>query len=84
MKAQHDGQRSTYAITKEGKKFTLHPNLDSTNDKEDKPKVMIVGEKEMLQTLKNEKVGFALVLNPKDVVDRKGKEIPKEIQELLQ
>lgn len=53
VKTQHDGKNNTYVITMDGNKFTPHPNSNYTNGKEDEPKVMIVGEKEMLQTLKN-------------------------------
>ena len=60
---------------------SLYPNLK----RKKKSLVIIVGEKEMLKTIKKEKEGYALILKPKDeLVLSKDKSVPKEVQKLLE
>ena len=48
--ATHHCRKNTYSITKDGKSYIMKPLLDSKAKKE--PTVIIIGEKEILKTLK--------------------------------
>lgn len=67
MKAQQDSELNTYTITKNGETFTLNPLPDNARDGKKEAGIMLIREKEMLKTLKEENVGVALILKPKDV-----------------
>jgi len=79
-------------LSKNGEKFTMTPLIDDCKEKVISSSVMLVGEKEFLANLKEEKVPcFAVVIKPKDVNPKKVKVQqplrrigPKEVEELLE
>ena len=48
--ATHHCRKNTYSITKDGKTYNMKPLPNSKAEKE--PTIIIIGEKEMLKTLK--------------------------------
>ncbi|XP_059071577.1 uncharacterized protein LOC131868140 [Cryptomeria japonica] len=88
LNAKHDGKKNTYTITKNGESFTLNPLLDDGVGRQVGASVMIVREKEFLETLtEGDGQGFSLFLKPKDELDllaSKEKDTPKEVLSLLE
>ncbi|XP_057836883.1 uncharacterized protein LOC131047074 [Cryptomeria japonica] len=87
VKAQHDGEKNVYVITKNGRPFRMEPLADQGGERIVSPSVMMVSGKEFLDALKQEETqGYALVLNPKDKSQQeKGakSEVPSEVQTML-
>lgn len=73
--------KNTYTINKDGNVYTMKPLLDLRNEKQNEPMVLLVGEREMVETIKEDKGVYALILKPKE--KENPKEVPKEVQELL-
>ena len=80
----HHYRKNTYSITKDGKTFTMKPLPNKKSEKD--PIVIIIGEKEMLKTLKESDMEpFILISKPKDNIRFDKKEpIPNEVIKLLQ
>ena len=83
----HDRTNNAYSFKKDGVAFKIQSLIEEGEVKSSSPNVLMVGEKEFLNTLEEgEVVGFLLVLKPKqEVADKEGKkiELPKEVQEML-
>jgi hypothetical protein len=80
----HHYRKNTYSITKDGKTFTMKPLPNKKSEKE--CTMIIIGEKEMLKTLKESDMEpFTLISKPKDNIRSDQKEpIPNEVVKLLQ
>ncbi|XP_059070715.1 uncharacterized protein LOC131860330 [Cryptomeria japonica] len=89
--AQHDGKKNVYHIKKNGDSFTMTPLPDEPKEKTSTNSVMLVGEKEFMRGLKEEKtLCFAVVVKPKDnrpkeeKIQNFAKDVgPKEVADLL-
>ena len=82
-KAHHDGENS-YNFQKDGVTYRLNSKGEEKGVGQVGPCVLMVGEKELINTLEEDGIGFALVLKPKE--DRKKEHriaSPKEVEELL-
>ncbi|XP_059068212.1 uncharacterized protein LOC131858780 [Cryptomeria japonica] len=65
MDATYSCRKNTYTIVKDGVTYTMKPLPDTKAEKE--PIVIVIGEKEMVKTLKeSEEESFVLVVKPKD------------------
>ncbi|XP_059067896.1 uncharacterized protein LOC131858615 [Cryptomeria japonica] len=90
--SQHDGKKNVIYLTKNGEMFTMTPLIDDCKEKVISSSVMLIGEKEFLANLKEEKVPcFAVVLKPKEVNPKKDKGQqplrkvgPKEVEGMLE
>ena len=84
MKVIHDGERNYYKFEKDGIKNTLVPLKEERTAETSNPKVLLLGGKEFLQQMQEDKVTYAVVCKPKvvllhtEIVD-----LPIEVQELL-
>ena len=86
--AIHDGGKNSYSFKKDNTTFKIQSLLEDAEVKTAGPNVLMVGEKEFLQTMEEgEGIGYALMLKPRegdeDKVTKKT-ELPKEIQGMLQ
>ncbi|XP_057830594.2 uncharacterized protein LOC131041494 [Cryptomeria japonica] len=89
--AQHDGKRNVYHIKKNGENLTMTSLPDDGKEKTSTSSVMLVGEKEFMKGLREEKkLCFAIVVKPKDNIPKKEKNQnllknvgPKEVADLL-
>ena len=76
-------QRKYITIVRGKNNYNLKPLPEPQKERE--PLAIIVGEKEMLKVIKEEKEGYALILKPRDeTLPSKDKSIPKEVQNLLE
>lgn len=83
-KARHDGEKNSYSFQKDGVTYRLNSEGEKKGIGQVGPSVLMVGEKEFINTLEEDGISFALVLKPKE--DRKKERRtagPKEIEELL-
>ncbi|XP_059075260.1 uncharacterized protein LOC131875213 [Cryptomeria japonica] len=81
--AKHDGRKNTYVIEKDGVTFTITPLKDEEPISQARNSVILVGEKEFLKSME-EKIGFAVLIRPNTIVAaEKVKEVPQEVQKLL-
>ncbi|XP_059076294.1 uncharacterized protein LOC131875696 [Cryptomeria japonica] len=65
MDATYSCRKNTYTIVKDGVTYTMKPLPDTKAEKE--PTVIVIGEKEMVKTLKeSQEESFVLVVKPKD------------------
>ncbi|XP_057849655.1 uncharacterized protein LOC131060436 [Cryptomeria japonica] len=82
--AQHDGHKNVYVIKKGGVSFTLTPLKEDESAIHEGPSVMMMKEKEFMKGLDEEECGYVIVgkLNS-EVADKDSKEVPKELQTLL-
>ncbi|XP_057844989.2 uncharacterized protein LOC131054474 [Cryptomeria japonica] len=91
VNSQHDGKKNIYIVTKDGVSYTRTPLPDDNKDKRLVASVMLVNEKDLMKTLKEENAPcFAIVVKPKGVMKEKPtnkvKERsvgPKEVHEFL-
>lgn len=61
LKAQHDGTRNTYSITKDGKVIELLPLMDN----EEEAKVLVLGRQQFMKNMADEGiVCYALIPSP--------------------
>ncbi|XP_057842117.2 uncharacterized protein LOC131051562 [Cryptomeria japonica] len=81
LKAQHDGMKNTNTINKDGNVNTMKPLPDLRNEKQNEPMVLLVGEREMVETIEEAEGAYALILKPKE--QENPKEVPREVQELI-
>lgn len=66
VNSQHDGKINVSTITKYGMNYTMNPLPNNARDKQQESRILLVGENEMLQVLREEKVGFSLVAKTKE------------------
>lgn len=82
--AKHDGRKNTYITKKDGVSYTLTPLKDEDKTPQVESNVMIVGEKEFIKAMKEENIGFSIIVKPQSIVTTtKKEEFPLEIQNLL-
>lgn len=82
--AQHDGKKNVYVIKKGGVSYTLTRLKEDESAVHEGPSVMVVKEKEFMKNLEEEECGYSIVGKPiSKVVDNDNKEVPKEVQTLL-
>ena len=68
-KAHHDGEKNSYSFQKDGVTYRLNSEGEEKGVGQAEPSVLMVGEKEFINTLEEDGIGFASVLRPKE--DRK-------------
>ena len=62
---KHGGRRNVYIISKNGKEYTMRPLPKDEKETQNASRVMMVGEKEFLKTLKVKNTPcFAIVVLP--------------------
>lgn len=85
VKAYHDGERNSFLITKNGKKYQMDPLPDPKEEKQVGSSVMLMSGKEFLKVLKQEgNQGYAIFLKPKDEAKADPmSEVPQEVKGLL-
>ena len=65
-KARHDGEKSSCSFQKDGVTYILNFEGEEKGFGQVGPSVFMVGEKEFINTLEEDGIGFALVLKPKE------------------
>ena len=85
VKSTHDGEKNSYIIVKDGKKYQMDPLPDQHEEKQVGSSVMMLSGKEFLQIFKHEgEQGYAIILKPKEEAKPDFmKDIPQDAQELL-
>lgn len=84
-KSHHDGEKNAYSFQKDGMTFRIQLVVEGDSQHVGSS-VMMVGEKEFLDTLKEKGgVGFSLIVKPKEERNKGVREVgPKEARELLE
>lgn len=78
--AKHDGRKNTYVIEKDGVSYTLTPLKDEDKTPHVESNVMLVGEKEFINVVEEEKIGFAIIVKPRSIgTTTKKEELPLKI-----
>ena len=63
----HDGAKNAYSFKKDGVTFKIRSLLEEGKGKSPRPNVLLVSEKEFIQTLEDgDGLRYALVLKPKE------------------
>lgn len=85
VKAIHDGEKNSYVITKEGRKFQMDPLIDQGEERYVGSSVMLLSGKDFLKFLKHEgNQGCDLIVKPKEETKSETKlVISQEVHTLL-
>ena len=63
-KACHDGEKNSYSFQKDGVTYILNSEGEEKGVGQVGRSVLMVGEKDFINTLEEDGIGFALVLKP--------------------
>lgn len=83
-KAIHDGEKNSYAFTKEGVTYRIQSLIEDEGTRTSGPNVLLAGGKEFLGDLKKgDGEHYALLVKPSQEEKTKQEVLPTEVQQLL-